>query len=172
MRRHFRMVSETLSSRGAGSHIAQGEGSQDPNPFPPVSELSKQVVNFGQVDSDPNVKPAELGLVGETRKSKPRTWFLRITGLRRSNRRISSGFSSDPHYQAVQRTLLLNSYPLAYIILWIPAIVNRFIEVTGRSSTVMQFLQVTAQLVGLANALTYGWNERVTKQLKERFSKQ
>ena len=176
LRRHYRMLSENISSRGAGSHLAQNEGPQDLNAGSPVSEFSKQAVNFRPVDSDPSVKPTEFSELGHAaiRNTKPRTtlrWFSRITGLRRRNQRMSSSFPSDPHYQAVQRILLLNSYPLAYIILWIPAIVNRFIEVTGRSSTVMQFLQVTAQLVGLANALTFGWNERVTKQMKEWFSK-
>lgn len=177
LRRHFRMLSDNLSSRGAGSHLAQNESPQDLNACSSTSESSKQAANFGPVNSNPGVKLAEfseLGVVGVVRNSKPRTmfgWFRRITGLRKRNQRMSHSFTSDPHYQAVQRILLLNSYPLAYIILWIPAIVNRFIEVTGRSSTVMQFLQVTAQLVGLANALTFGWNERVTKQLKDRFSK-
>ena len=92
-----------------------------------------------------------------------------VTGLRGS--KSSRSLSSNPQYQAIQRVLLLNAYPLAYIILWIPGIANRLIEATGHSSTVMQILQASTQLVGLANALTYGWNERVAKQLKERFSK-
>ena len=83
----------------------------------------------------------------------------------------SSAFSPDARYQAIQRVLLLNAYPLAYIILWLPGIANRLIEATGRECTATQFLQATTQLVGLANALTYGWNEKVAKQLRERFSK-
>jgi len=136
-----------------------------------------QAIKVSQFDSDSNARPAEhfvnldhAGAVGVVRRVKPhgRFRFPRIMGLR--GRNPSYTFSSDIHYQAVQRALLLNSYPLAYIILWIPAIVNRFIEITGHSSTVLQFVQVTAQLIGLANALTYGWNERVAQQLKERFS--
>jgi len=92
-----------------------------------------------------------------------------VTGLRGS--KSFRTLSSNPQYQAIQRVLLLNAYPLAYIILWIPGIANRLIEATGHSSSVMQILQASTQLVGLANALTYGWNERVAKQLKERFSK-
>ena len=66
--------------------------------------------------------------------------------------------------------LLLNSYPLAYIILWIPGIANRLIEATGNKSTVMQLMQASTQLVGLANALTYGWNEKVSSQVREYFN--
>ena len=74
------------------------------------------------------------------------------------------------NYSKVQRKFFRNAYPLAFIILWLPAIANRLIEATGHSSTIMQFLQVTRQLVGLANAWTFGWNERVAKQLLEKFS--
>lgn len=74
------------------------------------------------------------------------------------------------NYSKVQWKLFRNAYPLAFIILWLPAIANRLIEATGHSSTVMQFLQVTRQLVGLANAWTFGWNERVAEQLLEKFS--
>ena len=111
-----------------------------------------------------------IGLI----QNRPRwmfNWFSRISGLRGTSQTAGS-FSSDVQYQAVQRALLLNAYPVAYIILWLPAIANRLIEATGHSSTVMQFMQVTAQLIGLANALTYGWNEKVAKQLRERFSRQ
>ncbi|KAF8338450.1 G protein-coupled glucose receptor regulating Gpa2-domain-containing protein [Amanita rubescens] len=93
-----------------------------------------------------------------------------VTGLRGGSK-SSRTLASNPQYQAIQRVLLLNAYPLAYIILWIPGIANRLIEATGHSSPVTQILQASTQLVGLANALTYGWNERVAKQLKERFSK-
>jgi hypothetical protein len=86
--------------------------------------------------------------------------------------RKTSTFSPNSRYQAIQWALLLNAYPVAYIILWLPDIANRLIEATGHSVTAMQFLQVTRQLVGLTNALTYGLNERVKTQLMERFSKQ
>ena len=78
-------------------------------------------------------------------------------------------FSTDARYQAIQRALLLNAYPLAYIILLLPGLANRLVEATGHRSKIAQFMQATTQLVGLANAITYGWNERVAKQLKERF---
>ncbi|KAK2459257.1 hypothetical protein APHAL10511_008734 [Amanita phalloides] len=103
-------------------------------------------------------------------KEKPyrRTWsFMNITGLRGID--YISPFRPDAQYQIVRRVLLMNAYPLGYIILWIPGLANRLVEATGHSSKVMQLLQGLTQLVGLANALTYGWNERVAKQLKERF---
>ncbi|KAF3932377.1 hypothetical protein ABW19_dt0202731 [Dactylella cylindrospora] len=70
----------------------------------------------------------------------------------------------------VRKILLLNAYPAAYIILWIPGIVNRLVEASGGSSRVLQVLQASTQFVGLANAITYGWNERVGQQLRDYFS--
>ncbi|KAK6542304.1 hypothetical protein TWF694_006264 [Orbilia ellipsospora] len=67
----------------------------------------------------------------------------------------------------IRRILLLNAYPAMYIILWIPGIINRLIEASGGSSPVMQVLQASTQFVGLANAITYGWNERVGTQLRD-----
>ena len=77
----------------------------------------------------------------------------------------------NPRLTAVEKILLLNSYPLLYIILWIPGLSNRLVEASGHSSTALQVLQSTTQFVGLANAFTFGWNERVAEQLKHQFGK-
>lgn len=52
----------------------------------------------------------------------------------------------------IQKLLLFNAYPVAYIILWIPGILNRFIELTGHKSRPVAILQASTQFVGLANA--------------------
>ncbi len=141
------MVSESISSRNIASRIAFDESRRESAVRPPVG-----------------------GLIQQNKSPRMFHWFSRISGLRGTSQTTGS-FSSDTQHQAVQRALLLNAYPLAYIILWIPALGNRLIEATGSSSVPMQFLQVTAQLIGLANALTYGWNEKVAKLLKEKFAK-
>ncbi|KAI9792074.1 MAG: hypothetical protein M1816_003056 [Peltula sp. TS41687] len=69
----------------------------------------------------------------------------------------------------VKKTLLLNAYPIMYIILWIPGIANRIVEATGSSSRPLTILQASTQYIGLANAITYGLNERVVGQLREKF---
>ncbi|KIL56902.1 hypothetical protein M378DRAFT_172311 [Amanita muscaria Koide BX008] len=100
--------------------------------------------------------------------NSPSSWSLiRVAGLR-STQKASNANATSPQYQAIQRVLLLNAYPLAYIILWIPGLVNRLIEATGRTSTIAQFFQSSTQFVGLANALTYGWNESVAMRFRER----
>jgi len=73
----------------------------------------------------------------------------------------------------IQRALLLNAYPIAYILLWLPGLVNRLVELsTGKSSFVLQVLQSSTQFVGVANAITYGFNERMRCRIGESFSRQ
>lgn len=59
----------------------------------------------------------------------------------------------------MRSVLLLNAYPLAYIILWLPGIVDRFMEAEGvqpGNSRAMAALQACTQWIPLANALTLG----------------
>ncbi|ORY59210.1 G protein-coupled glucose receptor regulating Gpa2-domain-containing protein, partial [Pseudomassariella vexata] len=60
----------------------------------------------------------------------------------------------------IRRMLLLNGYPIMYVILWVPSLVNRVMEATGQtsSSNVLAILQCPPQYVGFANAITYGLN--------------
>ena len=172
------MVSESITSRTTGSRIAQSEIRRETALRPPVGGSAMLPLNVADQKGSSHDKDSsnlsQSSAIGLIQRNKPRwmfNWFSRISGLRGTSRTAGS-FSSDVQYQAVQRALLLNAYPVAYILLWLPAIANRLIEAAGHSSTVMQFMQVTAQLIGLANALTYGWNEKVAKQLRERFSRQ
>ncbi|KAG9239363.1 G protein-coupled glucose receptor regulating Gpa2-domain-containing protein [Amylocarpus encephaloides] len=66
----------------------------------------------------------------------------------------------------IQKVLLLNAYPVAYVILWLPGIINRIYELNGDSSLVFRILQSSSQYVGLANAITYGYNEGIKRQLR------
>ncbi|KAK6519145.1 hypothetical protein TWF281_003834 [Arthrobotrys megalospora] len=77
---------------------------------------------------------------------------------------------SEARLRRARRILLLNAYPAMYIILVAPGIINRLIEASGGSSKVMQVLQSSTQFVGLANAITYGWNEKVGRQLSDYIS--
>lgn len=59
----------------------------------------------------------------------------------------------------IRRALFLNAYPLAYILLWLPGIVDRFMQADGVqpiNSRAMAALQSCTQLIPLANALTFG----------------
>ncbi|KAF2681979.1 hypothetical protein K458DRAFT_371274 [Lentithecium fluviatile CBS 122367] len=72
----------------------------------------------------------------------------------------------------IQRALIFNAYPIAYVLLWLPGLINRFVELsTGKSSFALQVLQSSTQFVGLANAITYGFNERVRRRVGNYFKK-
>lgn len=68
----------------------------------------------------------------------------------------------------IKRMMLLNAYPLMYVLLWIPGLVNRLMEASGHrpSPTTNAALQVSTQFVGVANALTYGFNNHLRDRLK------
>lgn len=79
--------------------------------------------------------------------------------------------SRMPAAPNVKRMLLMNGYPIAYIILWIPGIASRLAESTGGSPRWLAALQSLTQYIGLINAVTYGMNEQmrrgVWKKLKD-----
>lgn len=68
----------------------------------------------------------------------------------------------------IRRMLLLNAYPTLYVLLWIPGIVNRFMEATGTTPSDMRVvgaLQSTSQFVGFANALTFGLSATMRRRI-------
>jgi hypothetical protein len=67
----------------------------------------------------------------------------------------------------IQRMLLLNAYPILYIILWAPGLINRLVEASGHKSHLLTVLQCSTQFIGLANAITYGFNEHLRKAIKD-----
>lgn len=72
----------------------------------------------------------------------------------------------------LRRILLLNGYPIMYVVLWIPGILNRVVESSGgRTSLWLAVLQSSTQFIGLANALTYGWNEGLRQQITTEWQK-
>ncbi|KAB8205688.1 hypothetical protein BDV34DRAFT_225090 [Aspergillus parasiticus] len=65
-----------------------------------------------------------------------------------------------PHsYSEIRRIMLLNGYPIIYVILWIPGLLNRPFESLDYSPRWLKILQASTQYVGLANAITYSYNE-------------
>ncbi|KAJ4188293.1 hypothetical protein NW767_011955 [Fusarium falciforme] len=62
--------------------------------------------------------------------------------------------------------LLLNGYPIAYIILWIPGMANRLAESVGTSPQWLTSLQACTQFVGMVNALTYGFTEQMQRGIQ------
>lgn len=66
----------------------------------------------------------------------------------------SSGLDHD-----AKHWLMLSLFPLAYIVIWIPGMANRFAELVGYQADWLIALQASTQLTGLVNALVYGFRE-------------
>lgn len=97
-----------------------------------------------------------LGTTDTTTSEFPMRW-----GTRRMEREI-------------KKMLLLNAYPIMYVLLWIPGLVNRFMEATGNTSNsrALAALQASSQFVGLANALTYGFNTALRRKVRRWWRRQ
>lgn len=91
-------------------------------------------------------------------------------------RYLSHGASPEPSLghrgrgfeREIRRMLLLNAYPTLYVLLWIPGIVNRFMEATGTAPSntrIVGALQSTSQFVGFANALTFGLSATMRRRI-------
>ena len=44
----------------------------------------------------------------------------------------------------------------------------RISQATGHYSYVLQVMQASTQFIGFANAVTFGWNEKIGEQLKRK----
>ncbi|KKY31807.1 putative glucose receptor git3 [Diaporthe ampelina] len=91
-------------------------------------------------------------------------------GARESHEGINAplGHRGRGFEREVRRMLLLNAYPTMYVLLWIPGIVNRFMEATGTSPSstrIVGALQSTSQFVGFANALTFGLSATMRRRI-------
>ncbi|TFK33377.1 G protein-coupled glucose receptor regulating Gpa2-domain-containing protein [Crucibulum laeve] len=95
------------------------------------------------------------------------TWKTILSHRRISHTTTNESSIHEVRHRYIQHVLLLNAYPLAYMLLLIPGLANRLVEASGHTSKIMQALQASSQFVGLANALTYGWSENVAEQLRK-----
>lgn len=59
----------------------------------------------------------------------------------------------------IWRMLLLNMYPVTYLILWLPGIANRIAEGMGHEVRWLVVAQSSTQFIGLANASVYLYKE-------------
>lgn len=67
----------------------------------------------------------------------------------------------------VKRMLLLNAYPIFYVLLSVPGLVNRLLQAAGSppSGRVLDALQAASAFLGFANAVTYGFNRHLRQRI-------
>ncbi|CAK1368225.1 hypothetical protein CB0940_11098 [Cercospora beticola] len=92
--------------------------------------------------------------------------FVGHTSPASANTRISSA-AARQRKQAVRKMLLLNGYPILYVILWIPGMATRIWEAFDTAPLWLRGMQASTQLVGFANALTYAYNEQLIQRIRQ-----
>ncbi|KAG5920848.1 hypothetical protein E4U42_006059 [Claviceps africana] len=84
----------------------------------------------------------------------------------RTTRASALSMAKVPAPPNVRRMLLMNGYPVAYILLWVPGIANRLVEsINGSSPQWLTALQASTQFVGFVNAITYSYSEQMRQDL-------
>ncbi|KAF5619602.1 cyclic amp receptor 2 [Fusarium tjaetaba] len=95
--------------------------------------------------------------------------YSQISALQTNTSEFHMRPSTDQVELEIQRMLLLNAYPFMYVLLWAPGLINRLMEASGNpnSKTINVALQAPTQFIGLANALTYGFNHYLRDRLND-----
>lgn len=103
-----------------------------------------------------------------TRSSSDRNRETGLDAAQEAKQNAQQRLGVKPRIRVVQSStldhdtkhwLLLSLFPLAYILVWIPGLANRFAELVGYQADWLIALQATTQLTGLVNALVYGFRE-------------
>lgn len=75
----------------------------------------------------------------------------------------SQSASKMPAPPNVKKMLLMNGYPIAYILLWLPGMINRLTESVDSSPRWLRALQCSTQFIGFVNAFNYGFSEHLRR---------
>ena len=93
-------------------------------------------------------------------------------GLRDSNSDNKADADKEHRWMLHNAIVRLLSFPIAYILLWIPGIANRLAEEIGHSSDVLLLLQTCTQYIGLAHGIICMWNLAVIMQMYSKHAHQ
>lgn len=147
----FRVVKQTFHSNATSSEKIHSTGgashSESSNPFlPKRSSLMTR---------DP------LALVRRPQQLPAAQYAHKHGNLATAAPTIPPASEFWERERRIQKLLLLNAYPIGYVLLWVPGILNRLLELGGKSYPALEIAQSSTQFVGLVNALVYGYNERI-----------
>ncbi|KAF2180879.1 hypothetical protein K469DRAFT_590954 [Zopfia rhizophila CBS 207.26] len=127
-------------------------------------EMNFRLANGGPIDGSRLSTSSRLGDSKEIDPPLPQKAFA----AERTKSAHLSEFFPPPRMQIRQmsnidkdvwRMVLLNLYPVTYLILWLPGILNRIAEAAGHDIRALRILQSSTQYTGLANACVYGFRE-------------
>lgn len=170
------------SSRSAGNRTFDGEEGAEveerdterilaTTSYEVTLELEDRKVAPGAQRNDSGLKRGAQWSVLTSRNDKNKKGLFKSASLLFTSSAPDSApspkfkMSASPN---LKRMMLMNGYPIAYIILWIPGIANRLNEsINGSSPVWLRALQAATQFVGLVNAMTYGFSEQRMKATKQ-----
>jgi hypothetical protein len=98
--------------------------------------------------------------IATTHDHKQAQCLLKTESVRTCNTEASQPLQptfEDPRIRVVAQ---MTAYPILYVLLWIPGIVNRGVEASGRTSVTLQYLQASTQLIGLVDTIIFAAQQR------------
>jgi hypothetical protein len=158
--RNLSSISTTLFTRTGQDN--QGAGSTDPDNDTQKILVDQSVSVSHEMHNMPHTPDTADRDHSFNRDDGAASTTVRIEGTA-TNRNTTFEPSRMPAPPNVRKMLLMNGYPVAYVILWIPGIANRLAESVGQSPRWLNALQATTQYIGLINALTYGMSEQMRR---------
>lgn len=134
-------------------------------PLPPSSTVAKEAVS-----RDRTATPTADGFQEANGNCKNASLYVARADTVRT---IEAQKASQPKRveREVKRMLLMNAYPILYVLLWIPGLVNRLLQAANLtpSSRVLDALQAAPVFIGFANAVTYGFNQHLRRRIASDF---
>ncbi|XP_044716430.1 G protein-coupled glucose receptor regulating gpa2 domain-containing protein [Hirsutella rhossiliensis] len=127
----------------------------------PLETAPTGKTTFWSVSADDSSSQAQPGSINKPAQVK-------IAPNQPDQDRPASKMPAPPN---LKKMLMMNGYPIAYILLWLPGMINRLTESVGTSPRWLQALQCSTQFIGFVNAFTYGFSEhlrRVSRRWRKR----
>lgn len=135
-------------------------------PLPPDSALAKETISSLNRTATAATDDWEEASSRRNNNNNNRPLTRTGTGAEKKNK-SSEAQKQKRVEREVKRMLLMNAYPILYVLLWIPGMVNRLLQAAGHplSSRVLDALQAAPVFIGFANAVTYGFNQHLRRRI-------
>lgn len=109
-------------------------------------------------ETDDITSPHETYTLVDLEKNLPSNQKESLVSIRPVPRATTTKAKSKVDRE-IWKMLLLNMYPITYLILWLPGIANRIAEGMGYEVRALVIMQSSTQFIGLANAGVYFYKE-------------
>jgi hypothetical protein len=103
---------------------------------------------------------SDVQYTATTHDHKQAQSLLELESVRTFNAEASQTIQpsfKDPRIRVVAQ---MTAYPVLYVLLWIPGIINRGVEASGKTSVTLQYLQASTQLIGLVDTIIFAAQQR------------